>query len=420
MCQLTMLHGRSDVVKVMLPNLTYHNALASNKDGHGYFVVPKMVWRTIEEGNEIVFKEQYIKNLEEYIGNDKQTCIISHVRSASFKFKELVNIENTHPFAVDNIVLMHNGTLSTDEEELEIDEQIDSVWFINHLAEIVSKRKLTPAHIAEAMEPFTGKFAFLIVDMLQPTKIFVVKGKTAELFYTTIRDGRNKVLATAINTGKNNLEFSYVPMYWRAIKGTKLVIEEPEELDDESIYIYDTKTSVLTKTEQKIEEKFTITSTQRMTPVHGEYNDDGYWMGQGMHSGYNENYLSTKSVDGMIDKIANLAFTMRLGYTEMNLIFQLLFTTPMLFAEKEHIVAFLETLELIATDYSSRVGKKLVKWETIKQSYLWDFPEGNTLDIYNRTGIVFPWFLQSGSGIKRVSARVKSGNFNWATNSESP
>jgi len=35
MCQLTMLHGRTDVVKVMLPNLTYHNALAQNKDGHG-------------------------------------------------------------------------------------------------------------------------------------------------------------------------------------------------------------------------------------------------------------------------------------------------------------------------------------------------------------------------------------------------
>ncbi len=149
--------------------------------------------------------------------------------------------------------------------------------------------------------------------------------------------------------------------------------------------------------------------------------DDDYWMrGHGSHSGYIDNFVSNKSVDAMIDKIANLGFTMRLGYTEMNLIFQLLFHTPMLFAEKEQVISFLETLELIGADFGNRVGKKLVKWESIKSSYNWEFPEGNTLDIYNRTGIVFPWFLQSGSGIKRVSSSVKGGNFNWATNSESP
>ncbi len=58
-----MLHGRTDVVKVMLPNLTYHNAIANNKDGHGYFVVPKMIWRTVGEGNEAVFKDQYMIKL---------------------------------------------------------------------------------------------------------------------------------------------------------------------------------------------------------------------------------------------------------------------------------------------------------------------------------------------------------------------
>ncbi|KKL94076.1 hypothetical protein LCGC14_1868320, partial [marine sediment metagenome] len=372
------------------------------------------------KGNEAVFQDRYMENLEGYIEKDKETCVISHVRAASFKFKDLVNIENTHPFQVDNLVLMHNGTLSTEDEELEIDDLIDSVWFIQNLANVVKGKKLTPAHIAKAMEPFTGKFAFLIVDMLQPTKVFVVKGKTAELFYTTIRDGRNKVLATAINTSKGNLHYSYATMYWRAIKGTKLVIEEPEALDDESIYIYDIETSVLTKTDQEIKEKTTITSTQRMHPASFNEDDD-YWMrGHGSHSGYIDNFVSSKSVDAMIDKIANLGFTMRLGYTEMNLIFQLLFHTPMLFAEKEQVISFLETLELIGADFGNRVGKKLVKWESIKSSYNWEFPEGNTLDIYNRTGIVFPWFLQSGSGIKRVSSSVKGGNFNWATNSESP
>jgi len=371
-------------------------------------------------GTEAVFQDRYMENLEGYIEKDKETCVISHVRAASFKFKDLVNIENTHPFQVDNLVLMHNGTLSTEDEELEIDDLIDSVWFIQNLANVVKGKKLTPAHIAKAMEPFTGKFAFLIVDMLQPTKVFVVKGKTAELFYTTIRDGRNKVLATAINTSKGNLHYSYATMYWRAIKGTKLVIEEPEALDDESIYIYDIETSVLTKTDQEIKEKTTITSTQRMHPASFNEDDD-YWMrGHGSHSGYIDNFVSSKSVDAMIDKIANLGFTMRLGYTEMNLIFQLLFHTPMLFAEKEQVISFLETLELIGADFGNRVGKKLVKWESIKSSYNWEFPEGNTLDIYNRTGIVFPWFLQSGSGIKRVSSSVKGGNFNWATNSESP
>ncbi len=411
MCQLTMIHGRTDVVKIMLCNLTLHNALSNNKDGHGYFIVPRMIWRTIVEGNKAVQEPDYITDLEEFIEDDKETAVISHVRAASYKFKDLINIDNTHPFQVDNIILMHNGTLTPEDDELEIKDRIDSLWFTEHLAKIVNNKKLTPAHITKAMEDFTGKFAFLIVDMKQPTKIFVVKGRTADLYYTTIRDGRNKVLATVINTSGANVEYSYSPMYWRLIKGTKLVIEDPEELDDESIYIYDIETSILTKTDQEIKEETTVTTTTRTYPVSNLRNGRNI-----MIPGYDDvDHVTHESVDEIIDIISNLAYSMDLGLTEMNLIFQLLFTTPILFAEKEHVIAFRDTMEIISADFSNRVGKKRPKWDQIKNSYYYSNPDGNALEIYQRTGINFPWFIQSGSRIKSVSNSVKSGNYNWQT-----
>ncbi len=415
MCQLTLIHGRTDLCKVLLPNLTMNNASDGNKDGHGYFVVPKMMWRTTTSGIEAVFDERYIPRLEEFIEDDKKTTIVSHVRSASYKFKDLVNIENTHPFQVDNIILMHNGTLSTKNEKLEIEDHIDSLWFTQHLASIVKGKNLKPSHISKAMKEFTGKFAFLIVDMQQPTKIFVARGKTADLYSTTFKDGRNRVLATVINTSDDNLKLSSVPMYWRAFRGTSLKIEEPKILDEESIYIFDTKTGVLKKTRESIEENNTISSVTRVHPNIGPYNDDHDY---GLHMGYGHGrFHNSVGMDTMIDKISNLAFTMRLGYTEMNLIFQMLFNIPMLFATKDHIEPFLDTLELIAGEYGKRVGKKLAKWQRISTAYYYTFPEGNSLDLYNRTGLIFPWFMQSGGEIKHVSSSIRSGNFNWEKNS---
>ena len=411
MCQLTMLHGRTDVVRTFLPNLTFSNALDGNKDGHGYFVVPTMIWRTIDKGKETVFEEDYIKRLEGFLEGQKQSTIISHVRAASFKFNKLIDIENTHPFQADNIVLMHNGTLTAKDEKFEIEDQIDSFWFVRRLADIVNRKKLTPEHIKKAMEDFTGKFAFLIVDMRQTDKIFVVKGKTADLYYTKVRDGRNKILATIINTDDDNIELSSVPLYWRAIKGSKLVIDKPEELDDESIYIFDMKTSTLTKTDVKIEEENTVSSTTRVNPAQGHQHGLNEW-GRPFN-GYEDGYLNATSIDEMIDKISNLAWTMRLNYTELNLIHQLLFNIPLIFAEKNHIEPFLDTLEILASEFGKRVGKKLMKWQTIKNSYFHSVPNGSAIDVYSQTNLEFPWFMNSGSGLKNVANRVKSGSFNW-------
>ena len=411
MCQLTLIHGRSDLARVLLPNLTLSNSVDNNKDGHGYFVIPTMIWRTIDPGNRIVFEDEYHDSLREYIGDQKQVAIISHVRSASYKFKDMLDVEHTHPFQCDNLVLMHNGTLVPKDKKLEIDNTIDSYWFTKHLASVVGEEMLTPEHIAEAMEDFIGKFALFIVDMKQPEKIFIAKGRIATLYETTIVDGRNKILARVINTSKQNLQYSSLPMYWRAFKSTSLKINEPEELDDESIYIYDIKKSELIKSDVAIEEE---TSTA-VTVIH-----DGRFMGQGAYSDYDQwsganNYGAPKTLDSMIDKISDMAFKMKLKFTDVNLLFGIVCGSSIMFADKMDVEIFHKFMNLLMDEYDNRVGKKLPNWTIIQQAFYNEFPHGTGLEIYEKTNLNFPWFLQSGSRIKNVSTRIKAGSFNWET-----
>ena len=413
MCQLTLIHGRSDVARVLLPNLTLSNSIDNNKDGHGYFVIPTMIWRTIDPGNKIVFEDEYHDSLKEYIGDRKEVAIISHVRSASYKFRDMLDVEHTHPFQCGNLVLMHNGTLIPKDSKLEIDNTIDSYWFTQYLASIVGKEKLTPEHIAKAMEEFIGKFALFIVDMKQPNKIFIAKGKIATLYETTIVDGRNKILARVLNTSKQNLHFSSLPMYWRAFKSTSLKINEPKELDDESIYIYDINKAELIKSDVTIEEETTSTTTT----IH----IDGRFMGQqGAYSGYDHwseenSYGAPKTLDSMIDKISDMAFKMKLRFTDVNLLFSIVCGSSIMFADKMDVQIFHKFMNLLMEEYDNRVGKKLPNWTLIQQSFYNEFPHGTGLEIYEKTNLNFPWFLQSGSRIKNVSNRIKAGSFNWET-----
>jgi predicted glutamine amidotransferase len=390
------------------------NAHDNNKDGLGYFVIPDMIHRTTESGTVAVYHNEYHDDLRSYIGDSKETAIISHVRAASLQFKDLMELEHTHPFQIGKLIVMHNGTLEAKDEKHEIEDMIDSYWYTHRLATIVGKKKLTPMHIKEAMEDFTGKFALLIVDMAQPETLFIAKGRMAYLYKSTIKDSRGRLLANILNTSKQNIQYCPARMYWKAMRGNNLTIEEPVELDDESIYIYDIPSKEMVKTDVEIKEESSVI-------VHRHHPASDF--NRGMMSAYEDDYnwgsdyVSPRDIDKQIDKISDLAFSMKLKFTDINLLFSLVCGSSIMFADKEDVSLFYDFMKELENEHNNRVGKKLANWTIIQQSFYDKYPNGSSVEIYEKTDLAFPWFLQSGSRIKYVSNRIKSGYFNWETTS---
>jgi predicted glutamine amidotransferase len=418
MCQLTFLHGDSDFVRPLLASLTLLNAQDNNRDGHGYFILPDHLWKIPKSGSEVVCDDSYYDKLEEAIGDRKQVSIISHVRSASFNHKEIC-IDNTHPFVIGHLVLAHNGTLTADDKskELELENKIDSFWFLSHLATLVGKANLKPFHIVDAMKSFNGKFAFLIFDTRQPTKVFIVKGKSAKLHHTVVKDGAGNVVVHLINTDDDNITKSILPHWYRAITKQTMVIEKPESFDDESIWVFDTKSGTLTKCEEKIIETSVPATTHEYSRggrVWDSGDDDdmmsGYGFGQRFVHSNPSTLTDTKAK--LVDDICMAAFEMNISIYELNHICELFTGDSFLYLEGKDLEEFHKffTSRMKALFANQRGSSKRAIWELIKKKWRETYPDTiELLEIYANANIRFPWFTESKSGLKHVPIGIKTG-----------
>lgn len=429
MCQLTFLHGNSDFVRPMLASLTLLNAQDGNKDGHGFFILPDQLWKISKSGSEVVCEDAYYDKLEELIGDRKEVSIISHVRSASFNHKE-VCIDNTHPFMIGHLVLIHNGTLQAVEgkKELEITDKIDSYWFLSHLAGVVGKANLKPAHIIEAMKSFDGKFAFIIYDTHQPTKVFIVKGKSARLHHAVVKDGDGNILVHLINTDNSNITSSILPYYYRALTKKKMEIEKPEPFEDESIWVFDTKNASLVKFEEKIIETspptrvYEVNGFTRGGRVWDEDDDNvmGY-CGFAGHNRYVQAPQSSTTGDGrLIDDICAAGFDLDLSLGELNYICELFTGESILYLDGKDIGRLHDFLtKKVKPLYTNQRGdsKKYI-WELIKKKWREAYPDANELlELYAATKIRFPWFTESKAKLKHVPIGIKTGKIHRTTSS---
>lgn len=418
MCQLTFLQGDAPIVKAMLGNLTLTNANDNNKDGHGfYFFKPiSKYYRTKDSGSDLVFNSDYWDIVEKCVGDNDEVAVLSHVRSASIGFKAVKTL-NAHPFIVDNIILAHNGTLDTDNEKLEIKNRIDSFWFAHRLAAIVNKKKLTPEHIAKTMEDFTGKFAFLIVDLSQPTKLFIVKGRTADLHYGIWKDKAGNNRCYTINTSKMNMYNIAAPMFWRSIIGEDITLEKDAivEFEDESIYIWDTKTKLLEKTDVEIKERYPVvkTTTHHANSREG---DNGYWNNYGRPE-VNRNYSGShgeNSIEKLTGRICNKAYKFSLCFSEVNYLFVMMFGYSILFSEKDDLLIFEELIDKLENVWKTQgKGKKETKWKNVRSLFAIQQEHTPMIEMYEKfPKLKFPWWFNSKAGFKNVRSRIQSGNLN--------
>lgn len=381
-----MLHGPSDLVKTLLIDATVKNTIL-NKDGTGLFIVnDEKMFKDKDEGAIVVDKEEYKSFVRENLVHDPTTTI-SHVRAASKDFKEICD-ENCHPFEIDNLVLAHNGTLEPKDDKLKVKDKIDSYWFLARLAREVNGEKLTPKHISDAMNDFYGKFALLIYDKLQPNKVFVVRGRTASLYYSYFSEteDENNNVGFMINTTEDQIEQFVSLLLLEMFTGKSYVYGEPESLDRESIYIFDRKTGVLEKTEQDIKEKSPPKTTTKSRRWNSRYN--------GRYSNWGEKKNITNS---FVEEILDAAKVKDLTIEELNMIFYMLYGISIF----ECTGPSLSTIsEILNTDVTGRGKVKL--WSKIKTKYFQKNPDKVFMDIYNDLSIKFPWFDTKMEELKNV------------------
>jgi hypothetical protein len=316
---------------------------------------------------------------------------MSHVRSASRGFE--VCDENSHPFKLGHLILTHNGTLEPDNDKDKIDKTIDSFWFLTKLSDIIKNRKLAAEDIAKAMESFTGKFAFIIHDIMQPNLIYIVKGK-ADLHYCRILNEKQEQVLFVINTVKRNIETMVATIFYRIFTGENLKIVDLKSFDDESIYIYDVTTSELAKTNVKIPERFTP-----VTEVYTQSWRGGYRGTCGPH--VYTSLVTNKDRQLLVES----AEALHLSFSEINSLFEYTFGNSILFVDDGEIDCFSEVLDTLQKGYDDN---KYRYWEKIK-----DTAKAQRVDlIYDEYKLQFPWFLESNNGLRHVFTRVSKRNSN--------
>ena len=234
MCQLTVI----DINNLLLEKLFSHylpmiNADKGNRDGFGCVVGNKM-WKTIAQPTG--FTLEHLHLTKDIV---KPEPILLHVRSASFGIK--VTTENVHPFRFGNLIGMHNGTLYFPDEHptyvrtSEESRESDSKRFFELLNKNYTGKMVVD--LQETMKDITGKFAFLIKE-IKTKKIYVVRGKSAQLSYTKILDEDGSVIGILVNTDKLCLERSInaVGVIYTLLTGRTLTYISPIDVDEESIF----------------------------------------------------------------------------------------------------------------------------------------------------------------------------------------
>lgn len=397
MCKLTLIdvdYGVTEVNYELVKDLLVLNELSGNPDGIGYNLFHR---------NDIVkTKDKARDYFRKHFGDFQRNTSINgiyHVRKASTTYNNknldtIVRDEFTHPFIFDNIIVSHNGTLRdranhidyTEMQKLWKPEFIDSQKFAKTLATFSreSEEKIVSLDtINKAVNLFGGAFCFLIRDLKERNKIWVVRGRDRELHALVLSKGKKKV-GIIINTGFMELLFIT----------EKLLMYNYEyiELDKETAYTYDLQTFELTKV-GKVEQDqaFTRKATKEIDTRNAweKYNSETNW------------YSSAVS---LYKNFLDLMFTNGLFLSEM-IQFSLIFHGKSLFAldedEFKSLTAFLKYL-IDNEVYKGRVKEWLELVGKLKNDA--------RLSVYRKTGLQFPYFLNSRGEIKKASKKIDKEN----------
>jgi len=400
MCQLTLIDFSSQrIAKHTIKHLSVLNHLGvgtgSNHDGFGCMLFSNGVITKSEKSSYLWWWEDGNKFLEE----NRNVNGIYHVRAASISNSTTKNKkEYSHPFELGNLVLAHNGTLDfirygapdTDEIEPLINikdkDFIDSQEFLIALNYLMGNSLLTANHIKTAMKNFYGVFAFLIYDKRQPKDVFVVRSSGKKLFKLEIKI-EDKPWGILINTGEFELEYiSDVILSLCEVAGIKNIDFIKTEVPKESIHLYKIGSFVLNTKLDKIEETTRVyktpasSSRSQMVPYSGSPSN---------------NYSAYKKNESYIEELVAFMKSSLFTLSEFNLLAELIYGKTIYVFEKSDMKEFSELLGMYKKVLN---GGRKKAWRDI----LGSLNKKSGAEFYKKTGIEFPWFLNSKKELQKA------------------
>jgi len=203
MCHINLVFKKDMVPDKKLAkymNIVSFYSFQSNSDGEGYLAFDNDEMRTGKSLGKIRY------GLPSYL-------LMTHQRfTTSGK-----GVDNVHPHETQDLVVMHNGVIST----LGDDKKSDTSYYADMLQELyIEHQDVTKAVRALALKT-RGTYSVVVVEKAS-SKVFYYKEKSTNMFMTS----NDKYLI--MSTNENNVKFA---KFWFKIKQK---VKEVEEL-----YIYD-------------------------------------------------------------------------------------------------------------------------------------------------------------------------------------
>lgn len=394
MCQLTFVNtNNKDFNVTFLVNQYLINTINTHRDGWGFFNEESGVFKTS-------LHPWQTSNLGSAVGGRIRNSypIIGHVRLASICHdKKIVCQENAHPFESKDFILAHNGTFDGEViDDLRFLEKIDSEVFLTVLQEFYDKFPKRKIHklIKDVYDKyFSGKFALLIY--FKPTKRFyVARGKTADLYKIDIFEGesekKNKKIGFILNTEKIDLErgFRFTSKILQIDKKeTDFFCGEPEELDENTIYIVNS--TYLREVGKIIETK----------KAYGVWENNAHTGTMIPHD--RNRHTVTPLASKEVDFLLKLSDEYKLSAEEMDTLFLEITGYAMICAERDQFKTFQDVLEPILENFTAHKGSLWLKLGT---------SAGGSMFAYHAYELQFPYFLNSASRLNELWIEVKNEN----------
>ena len=398
MCQISLIDfDDARLSRFAVRPLTEINTLgvgaSSNNDGFGYVCFTNLdkIYKTKNSA-----QSWWQDHTQEFRKRHRNTNGIYHVRACSVSQRTKTEEEHSHPFNTDNLVLVHNGTLSEryasdnrDEfKELIDNKLIDSANFLLSLDYIVENDDahacLTAENIHASIDEWNGSFVFLMADKRNPKSIYLATDDEKHLHRATFRIGKKKV-GMIINTMKFELRYvcELIVSYAEALD-IKLSFEI-EEFDEDKIWIYQHGSYKIDDPIMEINRKPSVNKVVNR-PNPNMNNNVSPIQRPGPHGKY-----------APFERAANSIFELRLTYFETVTMSELLFGQNFFTFNDDMMVAFADFLEQLLESHK-KIGIKgrIKSWNNAKG-------KKSMVKLYTKGKIMFPFFLNSNKTIKKAT-----------------
>lgn len=239
MCEITYSCLNDPALNKIMVYLLTTIGSEKNDDGTGFITSKNTAWKTKLKASII---SNYGKCLSDSITDE--TPVAAHVRAATYGIE--VNDENAHPFKSKSFVLMHNGTLILNEESKENKvsdkkHDSDSARFLAFLEDESNKNpdESFEKIFNSAMSNFKGKFAF-IIRRIDTSSDFIIRGKTANLFISEMREkNKKRIKGYIINTNAETIKAAQLKFKNLAssLTGVEYEFTDPVLLNQETIFV---------------------------------------------------------------------------------------------------------------------------------------------------------------------------------------